>query len=39
MGGVGGITTDATHGIYSVQLPLSNGVNAMMTGVCVERIE
>jgi len=32
MGGVGGITTDATHGIY-------NGINAMITGVYVERIE
>ena len=38
LGGVGGISTEARHGIYSVRLPLITGKEAMMTGVCLDEI-
>ena len=38
MGGVGGITTQSAHGIYTARLPLSNGKNATMTGACLDQI-
>ena len=38
LGGVGGITTQSPHGIYSVNLPLCNGMYATMTGVCLDQI-
>jgi len=38
LGGVGGITTKSTHGIYTVKLPLVNGDFATMTGVCLDKI-
>ena len=38
MGGVGCITTNSTHGIYSVSLPLSSKQDATMTGVCLQKI-
>jgi len=38
LGGVGGITTQSQHGIYSVKLPLKNGSEAFLTGVCMDQI-
>ena len=38
LGGVGGITTKSHHGIFSVKLPLSNGKDATLTGVCIDKI-
>ena len=38
MGGVGGITSETSHGIYSVKIPLANGDDATMTGVCIDQI-
>ena len=38
IGGVGDITTKSPHGIYTVSLPLQNGMSATMTGVCLEKI-
>ena len=36
--GVGGVTTDAKHGVYTVTLPLFNGQPFEMTGSCMERL-
>lgn len=38
LGGVGGISIQTNHGIYTVSLPLVNGRNAIMSGVCLEKI-
>ena len=38
MGGVGGMTCETSHGIYSVKLPMINGNDATMTGTCMDRI-
>ena len=38
LGGVGGIHTESKNGIYSVRLPLLNGKDATMTGVCLDEI-
>ena len=38
LGGVGNATTRSTHGIYQVRLPLFNGKNAVLTGVCIDQI-
>ena len=38
MGGVGGIRTESRHGIYTVKLPLFNGKEIQMTGVCLDQI-
>ena len=39
LGGVGGIKTQSPHGIYTVKLPLSDGMDVMMTGVCMDQIK
>ena len=38
IGGVGNIKTVSTHGIFSVKLPLHNGQEANMSGICLEQI-
>ena len=38
LGGVGGITTESLHGIYTVNLPLFNGEEAQLSGVCLDQI-
>ena len=38
LGGVGGISTERPHGIYSVRLPMLDGNEATMTGVCMNEI-
>ena len=38
VGGVGGASTKSPHGIYSIKLPLANGKESIMTGICLERI-
>jgi len=38
MGGVGSVTSESTHGIYSVSMPLRNGHDAIMTGICLKQI-
>ncbi|XP_066931129.1 uncharacterized protein [Clytia hemisphaerica] len=38
MGGVGGSVNITSHGVYTISIPLSHGVNAMMTGPCMDRI-
>ena len=38
IGGVGGITSISTHGIYTVKLPLYNGEEAYLSGVCLDQI-
>ena len=38
LGGVGGISSESPHGIYSVRLPLINGNNAEMSGICLDQI-
>ena len=38
VGGVGGISTEARHGTYSVKLPLADGNEAVLTGVCLDQI-
>ena len=36
--GVGGIKLETPHGIYKIVLPLSDGGDAVMTGVCLDKI-
>ena len=36
--GVGGITTQSPHRIFSIRLPLGSGNDAILTGACMERI-
>ena len=38
LGGVGGISTESTHGIYTVKLPLFTGQNVHLSGVCLDEI-
>ena len=38
IGGVGGISAESPHGIYSVNLPLANGEYAKMSGVCLNQL-
>ena len=38
LGGVGYLTTKSDHGIYQVKIPLHNGENATISGVCLERL-
>ena len=36
--GVGGVTTSTDHGEFLIRLPLHNGKNAVMTGICLEKV-
>ena len=38
LGGVGSLKTESIHGIYQVRLPLVNGKDAVLAGVCLDRI-
>lgn len=38
LGGVGGIKAETPHGIYSVRLPVIGKHDAIMTGVCLNKI-
>ena len=38
IGGVGGTSTQSSHGIYSVNLPLHDGQMIPMSGICLEQI-
>ena len=38
LGGVGGIITETPHGIYSVKIPLVDKNDAIMTGICLDKI-
>ena len=38
LGGVGDLKTQSQYGIYQVRLPLVNGSNAVLAGVCLETI-
>ena len=38
IGGVGNLKMTTPHGIYTVRLPLRNGGDALMTGMCLEEI-
>ena len=38
LGGVGNSTIETPHGIYNVNIPLTNGTCASMTGLCMEKI-
>jgi len=38
LNGVGGVSTESHHGVYSINIPLLNGGNASMIGPCLERI-
>ena len=38
LGGVGGLVTETPHGLYTAKLPLRNGRQAVMAGICLERI-
>ena len=38
MSGVGDIKSVSDHGIYSVCLPLKSGYNAVLSGVCMDRV-
>ena len=38
LGGVGNLKTESQYGIYQVRLPLVNGNNAVLTGVCLDQI-
>ena len=38
LGGVGDVTTKSDRGIYQVKIPLQNGENAAISGVCLEKI-
>jgi len=36
--GVGDVTSQSNNGIYTVNLPLANGKDAAMTGVCLDKL-
>eukprot|EP00794_Sanderia_malayensis_P006911 gene6911-biopygen5645 len=36
--GVGNLTSESKNGIYTVNLPLANGKDAIMTGVCLDKL-
>ena len=38
LGGVGNLKTESVHGIYQVRLPLANGKDAVLAGVCLDKI-
>ena len=38
LGGIGNLQTSSDHGIYQVRLPLHNGKNAVLSGLCIEHI-
>ena len=38
LGGIGNITTNSPHGIYSVSLPLHDGSTATFTGACLDQV-
>ena len=38
IGGVGGISTETPHGIFNVSIPLKNGNDAKMSGICMNKI-
>ena len=38
LGGVGNIKMESQHGIYKIRLPLVNGKNAVLAGVCLDQI-
>ena len=38
LGGVGNITTESPHGVYSIDLPTHDGDNVRFTGVCLDDI-
>ena len=38
MGGVGGISSQSNHGIYTVKLPLASGEDATFRGACLDQI-
>ena len=38
IGGVGNSMIKSNHGIFQVPLPLSNGSNAVFSGVCMDQI-
>ena len=38
LGGVGNIKMESKHGIYQVRLPLVNGKDAVLAGVCLDQI-
>ena len=38
LGGVGGIKAESKYGIYQVKLPLCSGSDAILSGVCLEKI-
>ena len=38
IGGVGGLTSLSQHGIYKVKIPLHDGSQATMSGVCLDNI-
>ena len=38
LGGVGGISTESPHGLYTVRLPMFNGDEVQMSGVCLNQI-
>ena len=38
VGGVGGVTTQSIHGIYTFTLPLATNIDVKMTGVCLDTL-
>ena len=38
LGGLGGIKAESKYGIYQVKLPVCSGSNAILSGVCLEKI-
>ena len=38
LGGVGGVKAESKYGIYQVKLPLHSGSDAILSGVCLEKI-
>ena len=38
LGGIGKLQTSSDHGIYQLRLPLHNGKNAVLSGICLEQI-
>ena len=38
LGGVGNLKTESKHGVYQIRLPLTNGKDAVLAGVCLDKI-
>ena len=38
IGGVGNLEIESVHGVYRIRLPLLNGKDAVLAGVCLDRI-